>query len=66
MKRPNVPCLGCQDRFVTEDKTCHATCDRYKEYCQLNELYKASVATNSPNYSLPKWYRTCTGYWRKK
>lgn len=26
------PCYKCEDRQVFEHETCHATCERYKEY----------------------------------
>lgn len=66
MKKPLPPCKGCEDRWVTKDGTCHATCERYAEYCKLNEEYKAWLATQKELYNGTQWYQTCTGWWRKK
>ena len=27
-----APCKGCQDRWVNEHGTCHATCSKYKTW----------------------------------
>ena len=65
MKRPDVPCKGCADRWVTCEETCHATCDRYAEFQRLNELFKAEMEQRKLGYNEKHWYQTQTGWWRR-
>ena len=30
MKTTKAPCKGCQDRWMSDDKTCHSECKKYK------------------------------------
>ena len=30
--RENAPCLGCDDRWYNEGKTCHSECEKYNAY----------------------------------
>lgn len=39
MKKPNSPCLGCDNR--TED--CHSDCESYLDYVEANEKYKEII-----------------------
>ena len=66
MKRPDVPCKDCDNRWVSEDETCHATCEKYAEFCRLNELFRASMEHRKDGYSEKHWYQTQTGWWRRK
>lgn len=34
MTKQKAPCFGCNNRRVVDGKTCHATCERYKQYKQ--------------------------------
>lgn len=66
MKRPKPPCRNCEDRWVSKTTTCHATCERYIEYCRLNELWKQEMEKQKMIYPEKVWYQTSTGWWRKK
>ena len=66
MPRPKAPCKDCQDRWTVNGKTCHATCEKYQEYCRLNDEYKASVEHEKIKYCAGQWYKTYNGWWRKK
>lgn len=37
MKRPNVPCKGCEERKVG----CHGKCEKYQTFVEDNEKIKA-------------------------
>lgn len=40
VQRKNAPCKGCTDRWVQDGKSCHAECEKYKEYRDtLYEIY---------------------------
>jgi len=34
MTKQIAPCFGCNNRRVVDGKTCHATCEQYKQYKQ--------------------------------
>ena len=42
MKRPESPCLDCEDRR----EGCHAVCERYKDYTEELAEYNAEVKAN--------------------
>ena len=42
LKKRDTPCLGCEDRKVTEDYNCHNTCERYIGFC--NDLREKKEA----------------------
>lgn len=67
MKRPDNPCFGCEDRWVNEVTTCHATCTRYAKFQQQNRAFNDKMHVKGiADYGGGKWYQTCTGWWRKK
>ena len=67
MQKPKPPCgKECAERYADDSGTCHATCERYKEYCNLNELYKSEVMKMRSFYNDKHWYQTCNGWWRRK
>lgn len=65
MKRSDVPCRDCDNRWVTSEGTCHATCPKYAEFQRLNELFKAEMEHRKDGYSEKHWVRTQRGWWRR-
>ena len=55
MKKPESPCLECNNRSAS----CHATCDLYKELCSIQGVYNNVCRDNkgSENHVLrnKKW-----------
>lgn len=52
MPRAQAPCIRCPDRFFDGERTCHSTCERFKEFkdarVKLNrEIRKASKEENA-------------------
>lgn len=63
-KRPTPPCTkDCPDR----SGTCHGSCQKYLEFVEANELFKAERA-NIKDVERPfgHWSQTNSGHWRYK
>ena len=44
--RENAPCLGCNDRWYNDGKTCHSECEKYKAYRERKKKDYDEIQTN--------------------
>ena len=51
LKKPESPCLKCDDRSAE----CHAACVRYEVYVKLKDEYKAALLARREAYEHVKY-----------
>ena len=48
LKKRDTPCLGCEDRKVTETYNCHNVCEKYISFC--NQIHAEKEAINKKKH----------------